>query len=676
MEYCELRDLSRYLKNRGLKYLAEAEARNIIHQIAEGLQYMHMLGFVHRDLKPQNTLVVKGGPDWWIKLADFGTSKLIHEGTSAYTSYYGDFVAPEASFLQSDAASSYSLPADIWSLGCFAHWLCTGEAPFEHNFAALQNYCFYKIPFPEQRLLQHQLSEDCRGFIRAALQVDPRNRPTAGQAKEGPWLRVQSSEKSMPENQTPAPNIPRSHTTVNYGSEWLPSSGSHISSFEGASAAQYQHYSTPDFQSLPFGPLPPSRSGPSVQSNVSNAPSYYYAPTRTLYQPFSGPQYLISPGRGAATFPHQPSPQHREDSGNVHHQLYRHYMELQKQESQLRADMAQRQADFSITTRKPGGIIINNPQTGRIIDFELQKGPTTVPAIKHPGYSPTSSGQLDTKAPDSKSVVTHSHTASNAQSSSNRIPSNTRNKKMRSSKTLSLGREKSDLLQVSEKVEKSPSENDAAKKSKEFSSASGGTLGATPQTDAKKASGQEGLSLLNGREEQPLLTEKEKKEPRWGYKSNGNSVQLSDLKNFSKNFKPLTPVPIDLIPIIAKDSRPGTDRKSDVPGTPYKGKALSKKTAKKKPKPNPVGARATQNPASTYLFSPVRTLTADNPAILDSKDSELQSLPAPGGLPNKSIPLRAPPPKPSRSQALPTSSLETKGPPKTWAELFATNASS
>ena len=49
MEYLPLGDLSRYLK----QPIPETEAQDITRQLAEGLVFMHTLGFAHRDLKPK-----------------------------------------------------------------------------------------------------------------------------------------------------------------------------------------------------------------------------------------------------------------------------------------------------------------------------------------------------------------------------------------------------------------------------------------------------------------------------------------------------------------------------------------------------------------------------------------------------------------------------------------------
>ncbi|KAH0606805.1 uncharacterized protein H6S33_003639 [Morchella sextelata] len=73
MEYIENGDLSQYLKESPKR--VKAEARNIVRQILEGLVVMHDQNICHRDLKPQNILIISTASLIEIKITDFGISK-------------------------------------------------------------------------------------------------------------------------------------------------------------------------------------------------------------------------------------------------------------------------------------------------------------------------------------------------------------------------------------------------------------------------------------------------------------------------------------------------------------------------------------------------------------------------------------------------------------------------
>jgi len=103
-----------------------AVMRSYLSQILTGLAYLHANRILHRDIKGGNILVSDNGI---VKLADFGAAKrLEHEQsdmmqnlTMKGTPY---FMAPEV-FLQ-----KYNCKADVWSVGCVAFQMATGQPPW------------------------------------------------------------------------------------------------------------------------------------------------------------------------------------------------------------------------------------------------------------------------------------------------------------------------------------------------------------------------------------------------------------------------------------------------------------------------------------------------------------------------------------------------------------------
>ncbi|KXJ88770.1 kinase-like domain-containing protein, partial [Microdochium bolleyi] len=129
MEYLALGDLQKHIDTTPLP---ESCARLIASQVLEGLDFMHSNNFVHRDLKPSNIMVKSPGPDWWVKIADFGLSKRRHEDfTTLHTMNRGTmgYAAPEILGLQAGAAS-YTFAVDMWSLGAVVYKLVTCQAAF------------------------------------------------------------------------------------------------------------------------------------------------------------------------------------------------------------------------------------------------------------------------------------------------------------------------------------------------------------------------------------------------------------------------------------------------------------------------------------------------------------------------------------------------------------------
>ncbi|KAK3678205.1 hypothetical protein LTR78_002301 [Recurvomyces mirabilis] len=99
MEFVQHGDLQQHLSSP----LPEPEVQQIIRQTLQGLEYMHDLGYAHRDLKPQNMLVFSKAPHWRIKLADFGLNKRIVEN---------------ATFLRTDAGTPAFKAPEIFGFAC------------------------------------------------------------------------------------------------------------------------------------------------------------------------------------------------------------------------------------------------------------------------------------------------------------------------------------------------------------------------------------------------------------------------------------------------------------------------------------------------------------------------------------------------------------------------------
>ncbi|RSL58998.1 hypothetical protein CEP54_007470 [Fusarium duplospermum] len=213
MEYLPLGDLQCYLNNP----FPDSEARTITEQTLQGIDFMHRSKIAHRDLKPKNILVQHQGPNWWVKLSDFGCSKQ-SESTSLRTIIGTEpYLAPELQniFSPSDRedlededdpdspdAPGYSLAVDMWALGAITFRIVTGRVPFPSPVGRkLSRYVAHGGSFPPDELL----SSECRAFIVSVMSRSPRDRPSAATALRDPWI----LHKSAPEDVglVPGPEI-------------------------------------------------------------------------------------------------------------------------------------------------------------------------------------------------------------------------------------------------------------------------------------------------------------------------------------------------------------------------------------------------------------------------------------------------------------------------------------
>ncbi|KYQ94367.1 putative protein serine/threonine kinase [Tieghemostelium lacteum] len=162
----------------------EKDARNVVRQVCEGVEYLHSQGIAHRDLKPENLLCSGDGEDMVIKIADFGLSKIFGGGEALETSCgTPDYVAPEVL-----TGGSYDNAVDMWSIGVITYILLCGFPPF---YASSQNLLFEKIltadyDFPEPEWTH--VSENAKNFIKKLIVKDPDQRLTAKKCLEDAWI--------------------------------------------------------------------------------------------------------------------------------------------------------------------------------------------------------------------------------------------------------------------------------------------------------------------------------------------------------------------------------------------------------------------------------------------------------------------------------------------------------
>ncbi|KAK0550690.1 mitogen-activated protein kinase kinase kinase [Tilletia horrida] len=147
-----------------------------LHQILEGLAYLHDKGILHRDLKADNILV-----DWdgICKISDFGTVRKTDDiYNNQEMSLQGSifWMAPEVVNM---TGGGYSAKVDIWSLGCVVLEMLAGRRPWSEQEAV---QAMLKIgskkqtpPIPNDV----KLSIQAQHFLDHAFEIDPTTRPTA-----------------------------------------------------------------------------------------------------------------------------------------------------------------------------------------------------------------------------------------------------------------------------------------------------------------------------------------------------------------------------------------------------------------------------------------------------------------------------------------------------------------
>jgi serine/threonine protein kinase len=137
MEYVEGKDLRKVIEEKGA--LPIPRAIEIARQVASALSAAHALGITHRDIKPDNILIVAqpDGSDL-VKVLDFGIAKIregMNDGGTAYTATKTGVVVGTPQYMSPEQAMGKTGEAidgrsDIYSLGCVMYEMVTGKLPF------------------------------------------------------------------------------------------------------------------------------------------------------------------------------------------------------------------------------------------------------------------------------------------------------------------------------------------------------------------------------------------------------------------------------------------------------------------------------------------------------------------------------------------------------------------
>jgi serine/threonine protein kinase len=201
--------------------LTSTAACNFHAQLTKGTHFLHSHRIIHRDLKPQNVLVSNDLLPF-LKICDFGMARAYSIPLPKYTHEVVTtwYRAPEILF----GSEMYSLPIDMWSLGCILGEMATGSAlfrgdceidtifkifqklgtPSEAEWPGLNNLPDYKLTFPkwqrkpwsEIRNAAGILGQNGTALIDDLLRYDPRQRISAQTSLNHPYL-MQDTDVAM-----------------------------------------------------------------------------------------------------------------------------------------------------------------------------------------------------------------------------------------------------------------------------------------------------------------------------------------------------------------------------------------------------------------------------------------------------------------------------------------------
>jgi serine/threonine-protein kinase len=215
MELLEGRSLSQVLRDEELDL---ARSKHILSQVAAALIYAHGRNIVHRDIKPDNVMVV--GDDE-VKLTDFGIARVLRAGATLNTATGMRIGTPLYMAPEQIEGGEVDVRADIYSVGAVLYQMVTGKPPFEGTDPITTGIKHLReAPQPPTEIAV-DLPPDWEDLILRMLAKDPDERyQSAGELGEAiealstepvaPGLRSRLARRRTP---TPKP-APREQTPI------------------------------------------------------------------------------------------------------------------------------------------------------------------------------------------------------------------------------------------------------------------------------------------------------------------------------------------------------------------------------------------------------------------------------------------------------------------------------
>ena len=173
-----------------MNVLLENDAKYVIREVVEGLNYLSTHNIMHRDIKLDNILATRKQnnqgfyiTDYEFKLGDMGLAKSMNSPNAMNDTFAGTPLAMAPELLN---GNKYSYKADVWSLGTLLFQILAGHHPFTgRNMTELKQNLkagAYKIP------KNIEISMNCIDFLNSCLRFDYVQRSDWEQLKQHDFL--------------------------------------------------------------------------------------------------------------------------------------------------------------------------------------------------------------------------------------------------------------------------------------------------------------------------------------------------------------------------------------------------------------------------------------------------------------------------------------------------------
>ena len=181
-------------------YYSENLIRKFIRQTIRGLNYLHRIGIIHGDIKPNNILV---DHNYECKIIDFNFSSILDnywvDEAGSEINCNDFFRPPELCQLSSSEIGNNIIkghPIDIWGIGVTAYILSYKRFPFEYPNDSYNVFALYKKIRKEELKIPNKpkRSKDFIYFLKKCLEKNPDKRITSEKILDLKWLNIGEEE--------------------------------------------------------------------------------------------------------------------------------------------------------------------------------------------------------------------------------------------------------------------------------------------------------------------------------------------------------------------------------------------------------------------------------------------------------------------------------------------------
>ncbi|GAX84569.1 hypothetical protein CEUSTIGMA_g11990.t1 [Chlamydomonas eustigma] len=198
-EFADGADLFTVLKKYGGRLSERLAVQLVLEPFMRVLHYLHSMGILHRDVKPENILFTK---NMELKLGDFGLAIDLREEKAVTRAGTLDYMAPEILRCpfkarpdenKDNAQLQYAGGVDSWAVGVLTYELLVGYPPFyDKTREGTENLILHSAPvFPMG------VTEEARSFINCALTKPAMHRVVIGDMLKHPWIEGYRSGRSL-----------------------------------------------------------------------------------------------------------------------------------------------------------------------------------------------------------------------------------------------------------------------------------------------------------------------------------------------------------------------------------------------------------------------------------------------------------------------------------------------